>query len=339
MTISVVIPTRNRPTHLVRALAAVARQTRRPDEVLVVDASDAPFDPTSAPLPGLPVACLHSRPGVCRQRNAGIRRARGTHVLLLDDDIEIPDDYIERLAAFLATRPDEGAATGLWREASTPEADALEFSTPSVRHLAFAFVFQLTVWADVESAHGRGGAALALSALRRWYRRRANRWTLAGWPLVTHPRGDVIHVAVYTLGAALVRRDWLLASPYEERLGPHGHGDNYGVVLGFPGDRPVAVLTGLRATHHRAEENRLAPTRAYLDRVIALDYFLRTHGRFRPTARAWLAWSLAGSALAFAVRRRRDLARQALRALGIVASGRNPLLTGAPPSPVRASAP
>ena len=325
LTISVVIPTRNRRGSLARSLAALVQQTRAPEEVLVVDASDRPLDGAALSVahPGLPITCLHAPPGVCSQRNLGIGRARGSHVLLLDDDIEAPADYLERLAGHLDGHPSEGAVTGVLCEPDGSGATIREFSVPSVRYLVFAFLFQLTVWSDVEAVRGSRIIAVPLAAIKRWYRRRGNGWSLAGWPLVTQPRG---HTAIYALGAALVRRDWLLASPYEERLGAHGIGDNYGVALGFPVDRGVAVLTDLPVLHYRATDNRLDPVEAYYQRVLALDYFLRTSGRFSRASPLWLAWSMVGNMVAFALRNRWDLVGPTVRAFGVVVTARNPLL-------------
>lgn len=328
--ISVVIPTRNRPASLDRTLDALARQDRLPDEVLVVDASDRPLDAEAlrAAHAALPITCLHSRPNVCSQRNLGVRRARGSHVLLCDDDVEPPPDYLGRLAAYLRGHPSAGAVTGVVRE---PDADgrfSSGFPSPSLRRLLYAFVFQLTVWADVEAVEGPRLGALPRAALERWYRRRGNRWSLAGWPLVTQVRSATVDTAIYGLGAALVRRDWLLASPYDERLGTHGIGDNYGVALGFPGERSITILADLPVLHHRAAANRLDRAEAYSRRVLALDYFMRTNARFSRLNTAWLAWSLIGNAALFALRRRGDMLRRTLRVLGVVVTGRNPLLVG-----------
>lgn len=280
--VSVVIPTRNRPASLARTLDALARQTRPVYEIVIVDSSDQPLEEAAlhASNPARPpLVCLRSRPGLCAQRNIGIRQATGSHVLLCDDDIEPPPEYIARLIAYLAENPTEGAATGLIREADGAGGFSRGFARPSFRHLAFAFLFQHTVWADVDGAEAGRLGALPLRALARWYRRRGNTWTAAGWPLVTQVSNSVLHTATYGLGAALVRRSWLLNSPYDERLGTHGIGDNYGVALGFPGEHPIAVLVDLPILHHRAAANRLDPADAYLHRVLALDYFLRTSGR------------------------------------------------------------
>lgn len=296
-----------------------------------MDASDAPLDESilCAARNAFPVVYLQTLPGVCLQRNIGIRRARGSHVLLCDDDIEPPPDYLRRLTEYLHQHPSAGAVTGIVCEPDDVNGFSHGLQAPSFRHLLFSFLFQLTVWADVEVATGARLSGFPLMLLKRWYRLRGNTWSLAGWPLVTQARGPVLHTATYGLGAALVRRDWLLASPYDERLGAHGIGDNYGVALGFPGERPIAVLKDLPVLHHRAEENRLDPADAYLRRVLALDYFMRKSPRFSRLNTAFLAWSLVGKAIIFALRRRSDMLRRTIRALGLVMSARNPLVVEA----------
>jgi hypothetical protein len=142
---------------------------------------------------------------------------------------------------------------------------------------------------------------------------------------VTQVRADVVHAAVYTLGAALVRRDWLLASPYDDRLDPHGIGDHYGVALGFPRCPGVALLTDLEVTHHRAQEERLAEPDVYFARVLALDLFTRESPRFRPWSRAFLVWSLIGSSTFFALRGKWAMFGRAFRAVLAIGFGTNPL--------------
>jgi hypothetical protein len=247
-------------------------------------------------------------------------------VLLLDDDVEPPPEYIARLAAHLEAHPSDGAVSGLIVEPDAAGAFPAGFETPSARHLLFAFVFQLTVWGDVGATRANAITAAPLAQLRRWYRRRGNTWSLAGWPLVTQVREPVVRTAIYGLGAALVRRAWLLDSPYDERLGAHGIGDNYGVALGLPAEHGVVVLADLPVRHHRVGENRLDAAEAHFRRVLALDYFLRTDTRFSRLNVAFLAWSLIGNAIRFALRGDRALLRCTLRALPLVCLGRNPLL-------------
>jgi len=330
--VSVVIPTRNRPASLQRLLRSLAVQQRKPLEVIVVDASDTPLE-REALLEqgrGLSITVMHCAAHLPSQRNLGIGASRGAYVLLCDDDIEIPADYLRRLGAYLDEHPGDGAVSGALRERSAGGGFAESFPVPSLRQLLFAFVFQLTMWGDVEGVRAPPWLALPARWLKAWYRRRGNSWSLAGWPLVTQVRGPVVRTAVYGLGASLVRREWLVASPYDERLGAHGIGDNYGVAMGFP-DAGVVVLRDVEVLHHVESANRLPAEDVYYERVLALDYFMRA-GRHR---RAWrplaLAWSLLGSACLFRVKGDRTRARRALRAMRVVLAGSNPLLRASPP--------
>src|SRR5262245_33544632 len=200
-TISVVIPTRNRPASLARTVAALRAQTCAPREVIIVDASDSPVEPAVVGLVPLsfPVVWLRTPPGVCHQRNVGIQQAGGTHVLLCDDDIEPPADYLQKLLAFLEANPRAGAASGLVCEPDGTGTFVGAATAPSFRHLLFAFLFQHSVWADVESASARV-LAWPLALLKRWYRGRGNTWSRAGWPLFTQLRGPVVRAATYALG-------------------------------------------------------------------------------------------------------------------------------------------
>jgi len=310
-------------------MGCLATQHRRPDEVILVDGSDvteAGATPAVA-WGALEVRVLRTAGHLCRQRNQGVRAARGGLVLLCDDDVELPADYLDRLTHHLATHPSEGAVTGVLRDRNDAGDFGETLPAPSMRRLLTASALQLSVFGDVEGVPARRARPLVLRALKLWYRRRGNTWSLAGWPLFTQTRAPVVHVAVYSLGAALVRRDWLLASPYDESLGPHGIGDHYGVAIGFPRCPGIAVLMDLEVKHHRAPEGRLAPEDAYFQRVLALHHFMRGNTRFRWWSTAFLLWSLLGTALALTVRGEWRFVRRALAAAALILIGRNPLRT------------
>jgi glycosyltransferase involved in cell wall biosynthesis len=322
-------------------LADLVAQQRRPDEVIVVDASDVPFDADRSNVArSLELRVLRSAAHVCRQRNRGVQESRGAYVLLCDDDLSIPPDYVRRLVERLGSDA-AGAATGAIRERLSADGYAESFAPPSVRYLLFAFFFQLTVWGDVEGVGSGRWSSVLLEPVKRWYRRRGNSWSLAGWPLVTQTRGELLYTAIYGLGASLVRREWLLASPFDEGLGAHGIGDNYGVALGFPHTPGIVVLTDLEVLHHRAEEGRLASDAAYLERILALHYFMRRDRRFGWWNRVWLVWSLVGNAAHFLLRRNWSFLRRTLRAVALIATGRSPMLRArrsGPPDPATSAA-
>ena len=102
MKITVLVPSYRRPDLLVKCLGALERQTRRPDEVVVVlrdtdhesrDAFASYRAGTSLPL----VAALVSRPGQMAAMNAGLEAATGEVVCFTDDDAEPFADWVERI--------------------------------------------------------------------------------------------------------------------------------------------------------------------------------------------------------------------------------------------------
>lgn len=106
-TVSVVIPTVGRET-LALCQAALAKQTRPPDEVVVV------ID--------------HARRGAAWARNEGIVRAKGDVIAFADDDGIPPPDWLERLVAAL-DRYDAAVAGGTFQE-TDPLLDAIRRRNP-----------------------------------------------------------------------------------------------------------------------------------------------------------------------------------------------------------------
>jgi GT2 family glycosyltransferase len=97
---SVVISTCNRREALLVTLEALADQTVASDRYEVVVVDDGSTDGTSEALAGLelPYELLTMRfernRGVSAGRNLGIRSARGRCLILLSDDLVVPDDFI-----------------------------------------------------------------------------------------------------------------------------------------------------------------------------------------------------------------------------------------------------
>lgn len=92
--VSVIIPTLGRDT-LMRCRAALAKQTRMPDQVIVI------LD--------------HDRRGAAWARNHGLRQATGDLVAFIDDDCVPPEDWLERLVSAI-DRHDTAASGGTFEE-------------------------------------------------------------------------------------------------------------------------------------------------------------------------------------------------------------------------------
>ncbi|PYE55741.1 glycosyltransferase family 2 protein [Deinococcus yavapaiensis] len=112
--VSILVATRDRPEDLRRALQGLTRQETKHDvEIVVVDnhpASNLTRDVVAA-FPGVRLVS-EARPGSSYARNAGIAACRGTIIAVTDDDLVIPESWLDRIVAPFE-RQDVMAVTGL----------------------------------------------------------------------------------------------------------------------------------------------------------------------------------------------------------------------------------
>jgi cellulose synthase/poly-beta-1,6-N-acetylglucosamine synthase-like glycosyltransferase len=113
---SVIVPSYGRPQVIRRCLAALSRQTRSPDEVLVVvrDSDEATRVEVSAfAAEYRPLRMLTIRePGSVAALNLALTEARGEIISFTDDDAEPWPDWLERIHHHFASEPDLGALGG-----------------------------------------------------------------------------------------------------------------------------------------------------------------------------------------------------------------------------------
>ena len=131
--VSVIIPTRNRPTLLRAAIDSVLSQTRPADQIVVVDdASDgATWLPAIEALsPTIEVVRRAQRGGAAATRNEGLDWARGDYLLFLDDDDLIAPELIEKGLAVLAANADADGV--FFRYRTIVSSDASNDRTPFV---------------------------------------------------------------------------------------------------------------------------------------------------------------------------------------------------------------
>jgi glycosyltransferase involved in cell wall biosynthesis len=115
--VSVVICTRNRAGDLGTCLASLAAQRRRPDEVVVVDASDGDeprrrVDAWAGGVASIDVRYRRAAPGLTRQRNVGVALATGDVVTFLDDDVVLEPEYLDAIVELFEVDPALGGAEG-----------------------------------------------------------------------------------------------------------------------------------------------------------------------------------------------------------------------------------
>ncbi len=107
-----------RPQPLHRLLVSVMQQTRKPDEILIVDGSTN--DGTQQMLAGAGFEGVRyyqvsaQDRGLTRQRNFGIQKVAGTSAVIcfLDDDTVLEPDYFEQLLSTYIQFPEALAVGG-----------------------------------------------------------------------------------------------------------------------------------------------------------------------------------------------------------------------------------
>nr|WP_319375364.1 glycosyltransferase family 2 protein [uncultured Methanoregula sp.] len=101
MQVSAIIPTKNRYSDLVACVRSLLFQTMKPDEIIVVDASDTGgleevLDTTFGNNPV--IRYIHSRPGLTLQRNIGVQAAGGDILLFFDDDVVLEKNFVAEIS-------------------------------------------------------------------------------------------------------------------------------------------------------------------------------------------------------------------------------------------------
>jgi len=313
MDISVVIPTCNRKDRLISLLSYLSLSTCPLKETIIVDSGEDRLEASDLErFTSLNIIYLDSEKSVCIQRNKGIRIASSQWIFLCDDDIEVPPDYLKKLADHIAKHPEAGAVSGMVLQKKKMEWTAT-YPETSAFQLWWTYIFGLSIWGEIKTDK--------LKTIRDSYQRKGNHISKAGWPVITDFGKDYFTTPVYGLGASVVKKDWLLNSPYDEVLDRHGIGDNYGVAIGFK--EPVHVVRSAFVYHHQEMVNRLEKPRQYLRRALALDYFRRKN-KTLPAKKYLMLWSLAGNFFLFTMKGDFLMSRAAFKTLWRIAFKKNP---------------
>ncbi len=118
--LTAVIPTRNRPGDLAKAVASVCAQTRPPDEFIIVDQSSSDESRIlveSLMSGGKRIQLVYIYDprisGLVEAKRVAAERAGGDIVCFLEDDVILEPDYIEQIEQGFADRPEMVGCCGI----------------------------------------------------------------------------------------------------------------------------------------------------------------------------------------------------------------------------------
>ena len=133
--VSIVIPVHSQADLTAACLRSIARLTSWPpfEVILVDDHADAETRDLWRVLTGARVLVNDENLGFLRSVNRGAAEARGRHLVLLNNDTEVQEGWLEALVARAESAPDVGvvAAKLLYPDGSLQEAGAIVFSDGS----------------------------------------------------------------------------------------------------------------------------------------------------------------------------------------------------------------
>lgn len=297
--VEVVIPTYKRLNNLAILLKSISLQTLLPKKVFVVYAGTSENKILQLVREfNLNIEIIESAPSVCKQRNLGIKKVSSKYVLLCDDDIELPINYIEVLYDFLENSKNHFIATGEEYRLNKLKKWSPLLPNCSHKQLWFGYFFSLPIWSDLTNSYYQENRLSTW--ISKQYLLKGNHISAAGWPIVSSFNKPVMESTIYGLGCSMIHAKELKKNLFNENMPQHGIGENYELAIKINGiHKKVAVLRDLYFKHYKVETNRLSQYRSYINRTLELKRVVHTSAYFNFKNKAYFQWSLIGNSIYF----------------------------------------
>jgi len=231
LSVSIIVPTHDRPEELRRAVASILAQTHLPAELIVVNdgEQDIPAQlAEQARAAGVAFRCERRSPAsATASRNLGLSLARGDVIVLGEDDVTYPPDFLHRLVGLYEADPGSpGRIGGIGVRVVEPEQQR----------------FTRRVW----------DALIRLTAHGRFTPRR---WAARYVPLPARLRAQLAPAPFVSAGAMSLRRS-AAAHRFEEAFGGYSYAED--IEYSYRVGRQVALFMapGLAIHHEPAPTGR-----------------------------------------------------------------------------------
>ena len=102
MDISIIICTKDRPDELSECVGSIQRQSVKPGEIIIVDASNSDETKNLCQVwrnrDLLRIKYIRSKPHLTHQRNLGVASSVGKFIFFFDDDVVLDEGYLENIS-------------------------------------------------------------------------------------------------------------------------------------------------------------------------------------------------------------------------------------------------
>lgn len=215
--IAYVVPTKDRPSELRVLLNSLRAQTRKADQLIIVDGSSPTIKDVCDEYPDLNITYVREfPPSLARQRNVGMAalKAEITIAGYLDDDLELDPGATERMEAFWKSASDDvgGAAMSIRNE-------------PAARHDALARFFMMN--GDPSGGVLPSSFQCAIPAIEKTCE---TKWLYGG--------------------ATLWRRKVIDEFSYDEWYAGHGYGEDFDFSYRVGKKYRLFVIGDAKTLHH-----------------------------------------------------------------------------------------
>lgn len=217
LSVSVIIPTKNRADDLARTIETLLTQTIKPLELILVDQSPSPSFAQEIPIPTVYVHAPELS-GAAVARNVAMDRARGDIWLFLDDDVLLEPDFIARILEAY-----EAGVTGV-------SGIVTNYYAPPLHQRAWERIFELGPFSDERQRVYRDAHRLRNAA--------------------------PVRVRQFGAGLMSFRASAIRNHRFDENLTGASPGEDIDFCAGLPRGTVLLITPKARLIHNRSAESR-----------------------------------------------------------------------------------